>query len=375
MLISGMKVEYLVYFYLAVCLSIILFNIATIIVSRLRKRWTREREIKYTLLLGSELARLQEGLPVEKKRLLQLKRSLRSVEELLVFVQVMIRKYEEAPEDIRHCLERFISVLDSLAPYYEKQGDPIRYSFFLYTIKEFGAMSGVIPPRVEVILLQAVQSTNPYCRENALEAIYASGRSDLVIQALRMIDALDIPHNSKLLSDGLVSFRGDKEELSDRLWEIFDRLSLPRQQVILDFMRFGSRGQRDHIFPILVDEKRHPELRFSCIRYFARYPDQEAYPVLLELARGTGQERWEYAAIACAALASYPGEETVETLKQALHVRSWYVRYNAAESLSRLGVGYLDLIEVLEGNDRYAREILQYQMDMKDNQRREVSAG
>ena len=369
-----MGVELLVYIYLAVCLAMILFNIGTIIFARQRDWMNEKRSITYENLIREEVERLGRGEPTGQKTVSYLKRKLRHPEHLFVFIQVMIREYTRLPDEIRSCLERFSEALSSLAATYERQSDPIRYAFFLYSIKVFGQMSGVTPPDVARILLRALRVPNTYCRENALQAIYGSGQTELVIRALEVIDSEHIAHNKKLLSDGLLTFRGSKDELTDRLWDVFESFDVSMQTVILDYIRFCSPGHRDRLLDILTDETRSSELRFSCIRYFAKYPDEEAYPVLLEMAGDFGNRRWEFPAIACTALASYPGEETVKTLKRALHVANWYVRYNAAESLARLGIGYMDLIEVIDGNDRYAREILQFQLDMQYNQRKRAVA-
>jgi len=372
--VNGLGVEVLVYIYLAVCLAMILFNIGTIIVARQRDRINEKRNTAYESLIREEVERIRRGEPTGQKTISCLKRKLRHPEHLLVFIQLMTQEYTQFPEEIRTCLERFSEALSSLAANYERQSDPIRYAFFLYSIKAFVQMSGVTPPEVAGILLRALRVPNTYCRENALQAIYSSGQTELVIQALEIIDSEHIAHNKKLLSDGLLTFRGGKDELMDRLWDVFESFDVGMQTVILDYIRFCSPGHRERLLDILTDETRSPELRFSCIRFFAKYPDKGAYPVLLEMAGDFGNRRWEFPAIACTALASYPGEETVETLKRALHVANWYVRYNAAESLARLGVGYMDLIEVIDGNDRYAREILQFQLDMQYNQRKKAAA-
>jgi len=367
-------VEILVYIYLAVCLAMIFFNIGTIIFARQRDRANEKRSIQYESLIREEVKRIGRGEPTGQKTVPYLERKLRHPEHLLVFIHVMTQEYTQFPDEIRTCLERFSEALDSLSPHYERQSDPIRYAFFLYSIKAFCQMSGVMPPQVAEILLRALRVPYTYCRENALQAIYGSGQPELVIRALEVIDSEHIAHNKKLLSDGLLSFRGSKDLLMDRLWDVFESFDVGMQTVILDYIRFCSPSHRDRLLDILTDETRSPELRFSSIRYFAKYPDEAAYPVLLEMAGNLGNRRWEFPAIACTALASYPGEKTVETLKRALHVANWYVRYNAAESLARLGVGYMDLIEVIDGNDRYAREILQFQLDMQYNQRKKAAA-
>ena len=125
---------------------------------------------------------------------------------------------------------------------------------------------------------------------------------------------------------------------------------------------------RQEFLQILADGSRDDELRFSSIRYFGKYPCESAFPLLIDFAQRPQNQRWEYAAISVTSLASYPGERTIEVLKKALNSSNWYVRFNAAKSLETFHLTYLELSDVMESNDRYAREILQYQMDL-DNVR------
>ncbi len=352
----------------------IFFNIGTIIFSKRRDKINKKRSARYDGEIRKVLNVIKEGKEPDPKHFVYMKRKLRHQEHLLVFIHIMEDLFAEYPEEIKIYLDLIAPALDSLTEHYRKRNDPIRYAFFLYTLRVFQQMRGVTPPKVADILLSALREPNTYCRENALQAIYRSGESDLVIKALEIIDSEKINHNKKLLSDGLLTFTGSKDVMMNELWKVFETFTPDMQVVILDYIRFCAPSHRDRLLSILTDEKRSPELRFSCIRYFGKYPDEEAYPVLLEMALNRRNLRWEYPAIACSALANYPRSETIETLKRALHVSNWYVRYNAAESLMKLGVGYIDLIEVIDGNDRYAREILQFQLDMQYNRKKEADA-
>ena len=100
--------------------------------------------------------------------------------------------------------------------------------------------------------------------------------------------------------------------------------------------------------------------------------DVDEYKAIMTLETQRKKEQWEVVAVAMTVLASYPGEETVELLKQGLYSRNWYVRSNAAESLSRLRADYQQLRDVLEGPDPYARQILRFQLEhaMTDEERR-----
>ena len=138
--------------------------------------------------------------------------------------------------------------------------------------------------------------------------------------------------------------------------------------VVLDYIRFSDSDLRQELLRLLTDVHQDDELRFSCIRYFGRNHYEPAYPLLLDFVGHPRKRRWEYAAIAVLALAAYPGEHTVEVLKQALSDSNWYIRFNASKSLESFHLPYLEFSDIVEGGDRYAREILQYRLDMKNAQ-------
>ena len=49
------------------------------------------------------------------------------------------------------------------------------------------------------------------------------------------------------------------------------------------------------------------------------------------------------------------------------------MRYNAADSLERLGVKYEEMIDVFEGGDRYASDMLRYRFDRKKLKEKEIA--
>ena len=92
------------------------------------------------------------------------------------------------------------------------------------------------------------------------------------------------------------------------------------------------------------------------------------------MAQHPQDQRWEYAAISAGSLGAYPGEETVEILKQCLCHGNWYIRYNAALSLERLNISSRELEDILEGDDRYAREVLEYRIRMRQYEKESKEA-
>lgn len=55
-----------------------------------------------------------------------------------------------------------------------------------------------------------------------------------------MVDESGRFHHAKLLTDELLTFGGDKQQLTQALWEGFDTFSLSMQVVILDYIRFSG---------------------------------------------------------------------------------------------------------------------------------------
>ena len=207
-----------------------------------------------------------------------------------------------------------------------------------------------------------------------MQALYTSGDAQIIVRALRIIDASSLYYNPKLLADGLLNFNGDETQLAEALWAAFADFKVWMQVTILNYFRFSSGAHCERVLALLNDDARDDEVRFACLRYFGRYPYPPAYADLLRYAMPSENARWEYAAIASSVLASYPGAETAAVLKRNLYHPNWYIRFNASKSLEQLGFGYRDLIDVIEGHDRYASEILRYRFDVRELEERKEDA-
>ena len=214
-------------------------------------------------------------------------------------------------------------------------------------------------------MLELLRSVNVYCRENTLKAIYSIRRSEIVVSALKVIDKNLSFHHPKLICDGLLNFKGDKENLKEMLFESFNAYSTGMQLNILNYFRFGNIRCDKEMLELLTSEKANNELRFSAIRYFEKFPNDGAGSVIQAIAENMEGRTWEYQAIASSALKSYPGDVTFRILVKNLSSSNWHIRQNSAISLEKLGYTYHDLISVFDGNDRYAREIMRYRLDRR----------
>lgn len=363
-----MHIETLIYAYLAVCTAMIAFNCVCIVYFRRRDAGQRRRATLVSARAAMQVRRLRSGEGISGDHAEFLRRRLGRVNNLMILDETLADLAGEFPEETRAYVAAVAPVLADLAGE-GRYRDPMHRAYLAHVAAKYRLLSHDGTAPLARWLFGLLEEPSLYCRENALQALYAAGDRATAVRALRALDGNGYFHHRKLLVDGLLSFPGDRAGLARGLWDAFESFSTDMQAAVLDFIRFGDIEMDDEMFALLLDGDRDDELRFACIRYFGRRPDRRAYPLLLAFLKNRERERWEYAAIAASALASYPGERTVEALKRAMGSPSWYVRLNASKSLEAFHLTYRDLGDVMDGGDRYAREILQYRLDIESARR------
>lgn len=354
-----MKVELLLYIYLFVCVGMIVFNIVTAIVLRGKDRRTVRMSKNLYAGVSAQLENVRSGRGVDVKHKKYLYRKLKHIGNMVAFDEMLESAYVTDPENVREYLYELDSVFIGLSVDYSKKNS-IETAYFPYIIKKYRMIANRPFPSIVGMLHGLLSETSIYCRENAMQALYTTGDVDSVIEAVRIIDSSELFFHGKLLSDGLLNFAGSRHSLNRRIEERFESFSDHMKVVLLNYFRFSTDECREFALDLLRDEKRDDEIRYAAIRYLGKYPLESARPLLLHLAGTADNVKWEYAAIASTALAAYPGADTAERLKNNLYSLNWYVRYNSASGLRRLGFTYMQLSDVIDGNDRYASEILRY---------------
>lgn len=366
-----MNVETLIYAYLVICVAMIFFNCICIFFFRHQDHILESRSADLKQRIVEEIGRLRNEGNVSETHISYLRKKLRYIRNLMAFDETLDDLLEKQPDAAKQYIEAVRSAFTWITAenYYKTS---MQMAYFAYVIAKYHILMGKASPLIVEFMLKLLDEPSLYCRENALQAIYSMGDCSCVLQALHRLDAGGRFHHGKLLTDGFLKFSGEQKQLMAMLWQQFDTFSVPIQVAILDYIRFSGGRMQDELLTLLADEGRDDELRFSCIRYFAKNPDDRAYPLLLSFLVHSQDHRWEYAAVSATALASYPGERTVLALKRSMSNANWYIRFNAAKSLEKFQLTYQDLGDVMDGGDRYAREILQYRLDVRKAQNQEV---
>ncbi len=354
-----MKIEILVYCYLAVCLAMIVFNIVCIFLFSHNDKEIESHRLYYVSLIRAQFYRDE----IEESHKAMLIRRLPHIREMMSFDKSLEILSEKYPEEVKAYLHKLDSVFITLNQTYSRKNE-IQAAYFPYIISRYDLFKGEDILQINLCLHGLLLKPSVYSRENALNAIYSIGISENVADALKTVDSSGYYHHKKLLTDGLMTFGGDKHELNEVLWRRLDEYSLNTQLAILDYFRFSSGEYRERMFDML-NKQVDSEIHFCAIRYLGRYPYQPAYEKLIYYAEHEDDMHWQYSSIACFALASYPGDRTVNVLKHKLSSHNWYVRLNASQALEMLGMEYSDFIDIFEGDDRYAGEMIRYRFDRK----------
>lgn len=367
------KIEIMIYVYIAICVSMIAYNIVYVFILKHREKALDTNSAKLEKVILDELERIKSGDEVLESHKKFLKKFLGRTAGITAFDKALENIFKIQPKLCEQYLMQTYPVFEYLTHKYISK-DTIKIAYFPYILQKYNILKHDEEGRLTDILLELLRSVNIYCRENTLKAIYSIKNPEIVVSALKVIDKNLSFHHPKLICDGLLNFKGDKEKLKEKLFESFNAYSTGMQLNILNYFRFGNIRCDKEMLELLTSESVDRELRFSAIRYFEKFPNDEAKSVIQAIAENMEGRTWEYQAIASSALKSYPGDITFRILVENLSSTNWHIRQNSAISLEKLGYTYHDLISVFDGNDRYAREIMRYRLDRRNTEKEAVKA-
>lgn len=366
-----MKIEIMIYVYIAICVSMILYNIIYVFILKHREKALTSNSEKFEKIINDEIEKIKSGKPVLQKHKDFLCKKLDRTAGITAFDKALEKIYENEPEATEKYLVETFSVFEYLTKRYISK-DTIKIAYFPYILNKYNILKHYESKWLADALLDLLRSVNIYCRENTIKAIYSMQKPELVVSALKIIDKILSFHHPKLICDGLLAYKGDKNVLKDNLFSAIDDFSVQMKVNILNYFRFGNVRCDSEMFEILNNEKEDNEIRFSAIRYFEKFPNDEARPIIQKIAENLDGRIWEYQVVATSALKSYPDEVTFRILVKNLSSSNWHIRQNSAISCEKLGYTYHDLINVFDGNDRYAREMMRYHLDKRKIEKESV---
>ena len=353
-----MIIDYIIYIYVATCILLILYNFIYMYKSKILDFMIQKYTTQFGVMLSKEFEHLKQDKPVSKAHIKMLQKKLLSLNSLIAYVDAL-KEYNTNPY-LQSYLYQTSSAQQYLALKYIRKND-MHKSFFAYSISLYPPnFRNEYRPLLE-ILVGYLDHSSIYCRENVLKALYSIGNIYAVEMAFQFMNDHNLYHHPKLLADGLATFNGDKQALGSTLWNHIKDWDENLMLAIIYFISTSSSSFKEVFFPYVTSSHTHPEIRLEILRYYRRHTYEPIKEYLFQLLES--DENVNLKIVASSVLSQYPGKDTIDHLKRALCHQNWYVRYNAAQSLSTLKTPKKELLDILHGTDQYAKEMLQYMFE------------
>ena len=355
-----MSIDILIYIYVTICILFIIYNISyvckqktsKIIRERKTAYWRKQLQIQFDLL--------EETKQIETNHISFITRRLTSINNLIAFIDALSDYHNHTLFSLY--LNQIYLAQQQLAYKYLKKSD-MEKSYFAYTLSIYASKLQTEYPPLLTILIEYLDSSSVYCRENTLKALFTIGNIHAVETAFQYLNDSNIHHNTKLLSDGLITFQGDKQALAKQLWKHINDWNEELMISIVKFISLFSGDYTEEFFPYVNSSSTHLELKLEMLRYYRRYyyePIQELLHSFL-----TNDTNTTLSIVSASVLCKYPSKETIDVLKKACSHSNWYIRYNAANSLISLIHSVDDVLDILQGSDTFAKDIVRYMLEQE----------
>lgn len=238
--------------------------------------------------------------------------------------------------------------------------DQYRTSYVLYLLSEYHVHND----EVDALALRSLYNRSLYTRNNALQVIKNTGDVELVIKALDLIGEGKYFFNNKMIIDFFDSFFGDQIALTQALLDNFDSFSLFIRRLLpghFTNQRIDNAQTRELMLRCLRSEDK--ELIIAASKYFGWVTEPEAGETIL---RNMDHHEWEVRAqSARVCQRGYGSPQMLDAVERHLPDSNWYVRMNSAFAFLSMADDPQRVQRILQGDDRYAREITLYVMFVK----------
>lgn len=354
------SLETIIYIYLFVSLNIILFNIGCIIARKREESVLEKRALTYYELIKNHL----EEKELDPSHMEELQKKLSKVKHLIAFHEAILKLLKEEEKETQAYLKRYKEAFTYLIQIYMTK-ESVYKAYFAYLMSVYQICDKKDKNYITDNLLEMTKEPSLYTRENAMKALLSFGNAENVVNALKGIERLGYSYNKKMLADDLLEFKGNHEELIELLIENFEVFTVNAQVGIINYITYKDVKEKIQTFfyELVKEEDTPKEIKLAIIRFFGRYPKKEVKELLESYLASEDTNYWEYAAVSAFALRNYESKEVKNTLIDALSHPNWYVRKNAASSLTKMHLTKNDIQRVLSKKDKYAEEILTYELE------------
>jgi len=345
--------------YLIITSIIIIWKIENIIESKIKENREAKKYHKYHEIVSAEVRSLKNKKNVSENHLLFLQKELKNTNNLRIFEDVLTKIRDLEAELVEKYCIKIASVFQILLPQY-KAKNSVQKAYFMHFLFIFPEIMQNDDNIINYAMMHFVFDKSIYCRENAMLFFYHKGSPRQVVNSLKKISKRNLYYSPKLLADDLLLFSGDPKSLSALLLSEFNEFNPNFQVAIMNYIRFKGEDRNEEIYKMLISRKYDKEVELAMIRYFANHKYDQAVEILLEMMRDYNLYSDEYRIVTAYALATYDTKETRRILARNLTNPNFYIRKNAAVSLSKMDITIEEIKKVIEEKEQDANEMIEY---------------
>lgn len=160
---------------------------------------------------------------------------------------------------------------------YYKRNDTEK-AYYMYVLSTFSYETKF---ENQDFILKYLESPSIYVISNTMDAIFAIGDEILLLKAIETLSNKATFYHKKLITDGLIKFKGDKKFLSDLILAHLSKYNVEIQVALIDFLRI------DKIVVENVDFTRfltfNKELKYSTLRLLNSFESDNYDEIYVEI--------------------------------------------------------------------------------------------
>ena len=259
----------IIYVYIYIIITIIVFDLFYTTHEKVQIKSGKKKLEKFKKLMSEQLIKIKENKQVDENHKKMLLRKLKNVNNLLIYQEAIRQLKIEQNELVDKYLVAYTSVFQVFSQNYRNK-DSIYKAFFASFLSKFYPFYLNKNKVIDEEITKYVKDKSIYCRENAMLYLYKRGSAKLVVNALKMMDEKHLYYHKKLLSNDLLRFQGDQNELAKLLFETFNQFSVDFQVSIVNYLRFSNMNFNDDFYEMLMSRSYDKEVELAIIRYFGK---------------------------------------------------------------------------------------------------------
>ena len=155
-------------------------------------------------------------------------------------------------DDFEVYINFIYDVFLELSTFYNKKSD-MEKALFVYIIGDIN-IEKKNNRMLDNIIIKFLEKPSVYLVENTLKTFIILGHKDSLIKILNILNFKGIYHSEKLISDGLLEYRGNKLELAKELWEYRSDWMVSYVTSIIKFIRIVSNDFKEEFYYALTKE-------------------------------------------------------------------------------------------------------------------------